>query len=171
MDNRFDPKRRKWLKTTAAAASSIALASALTSCRRPRTADRPQLTADPADIPWPDADAIVSALPEHIDCVGCKLCMPCPYGVDIPAMFSIYNQALDDGLIPTDAATLDTPDALDRASTFLNRALDTLGDLHIAHRCVCCGKCQKACPKKILIARNMRTIGNLIDLIREQQCL
>lgn len=97
--------------------------------------------------------------------------MPCGYGVDIPAMFRIYNEALEDGLIPVSVEDIDTPSGIARASAFLSNAEKTIGDRHLAHRCVGCGHCLPQCPKGIKIVGNMRAIGSLIDLIRERQCL
>lgn len=35
-----------------------------------------------------------------IGCTTCGYCMPCPYGVDIPGVFSHYNRCLDDEQVP-----------------------------------------------------------------------
>ena len=34
---------------------------------------------------------------ENIPCNDCKYCMPCPYGIDIPAIFVHYNKCKNDG--------------------------------------------------------------------------
>ena len=37
---------------------------------------------------------------ENIPCNDCKYCMPCPYGIDIPAIFVHYNKCKNDGTLP-----------------------------------------------------------------------
>ena len=37
---------------------------------------------------------------ENIPCNDCKYCMPCPYGIDIPAIFVHYNKCKNEGSLP-----------------------------------------------------------------------
>ena len=37
---------------------------------------------------------------DTIPCNDCKYCMPCPYGLDIPAILLHYNKCLNEGNIP-----------------------------------------------------------------------
>ena len=39
---------------------------------------------------------------ENIPCNDCKYCMPCPYGIDIPAIFVHYNKCKNEGSLPID---------------------------------------------------------------------
>ena len=38
----------------------------------------------------------------NIPCNDCKYCMPCPYGIDIPAIFVHYNKCKNEGTLPRD---------------------------------------------------------------------
>lgn len=35
-----------------------------------------------------------------IPCNDCKYCMPCPYGLDIPAVLLHYNRCVNEGNVP-----------------------------------------------------------------------
>jgi len=77
---------------------------------------------------------------KSIPCTKCHYCMPCTLGgIDIPALFELYNQFL----IDHDAATF--------KSKYL--ALKFKGS-----DCVSCKRCMKACPQSINIAENMKQI-------------
>ena len=76
-----------------------------------------------------------------INCTGCRYCMPCPEGVDIPACFEMYNNlhmfGEEDRLKMMYAAKLGG--VLRGAKT------------NFASQCVQCGKCLDACPQQIQI--------------------
>jgi predicted aldo/keto reductase-like oxidoreductase len=72
---------------------------------------------------------------EPIPCTACEYCLPCPYGVEIPRVFKIYNEAV-------------AYDAWDQARWRYNNQVKA--DQR-ADNCVACGECEAACPQNIRI--------------------
>jgi len=70
-----------------------------------------------------------------IPCTNCKYCQPCPSGVSIPRIFSIYNDRNMYG---------DMPQARLRYNRFMKAE-------ERADNCVECGNCEEACPQQIEI--------------------
>ncbi len=86
----------------------------------------------------------VSAYKEFytIPCTGCRYCMDCPAGVDIPKMFSLYNQY----------AAVNDIDGY-------KAAYEKTAESERADRCVACGKCAQHCPQLITIPERMQYIA------------
>lgn len=72
-----------------------------------------------------------------IACTDCGYCKPCPYGVDIPGIFKIYND-------------VKIYDDLKRGH-FRYRGPAGLEEDQRADRCNECGECLEVCPQKIPI--------------------
>ena len=71
-----------------------------------------------------------------IACTSCRYCMPCPNGVEIPAIFSIYNEAVSYDDVPMGRFRYQGgPRGLKPEQR--------------ADRCIECGQCLEACPQKI----------------------
>ena len=76
-----------------------------------------------------------------VNCTGCRYCMPCPKGVDIPAIFSCYNHMYSE------------TKGSGRLEYFQTVALRiTPAD---ASLCVKCGKCEQHCPQEIPIREKL----------------
>ncbi|MBO4837321.1 MAG: aldo/keto reductase [Clostridia bacterium] len=75
-----------------------------------------------------------------IGCTGCRYCMPCPGGVDIPGIFSVWNNV---SLYNTDP----------RWDWQLRRILEKNEG---ADRCLACGACEKACPQHLQIIEGLQ---------------
>jgi Predicted oxidoreductases of the aldo/keto reductase family len=75
-----------------------------------------------------------------VGCTGCNYCMPCPSGVSIPEIFSLYNNS-------------SIFDSRDEYAAFYKRYVEKGGD---ASKCRECGKCQKACPQGISIIEKLK---------------
>lgn len=80
-----------------------------------------------------------------IPCTGCRYCMECPAGVEIPKMFALYNQY---------APQHDT-------DGYKKAYLQTPESERVNH-CVACGKCAKHCPQLIDIPERMKYLANYI---------
>ena len=77
-----------------------------------------------------------------VGCTGCRYCMPCPQGVDIPGTFAALNRYYSDGMF---AGIKDY---------FMCTAIrKTATD---ASRCIGCGKCEQHCPQKIEIRKMLK---------------
>ena len=75
-----------------------------------------------------------------IDCTGCKYCMPCPNGVNIPGVFSAWNNI---SLYCTDPAK----------DWGLKRIKENDSG---ADKCVRCGACEAACPQHLPIMEQLQ---------------
>ena len=85
-------------------------------------------------------------------CTGCKYCMPCPAGVNIPGSFQVWNeyhmyQNVQDtkntwrGEIPEEARP---------------------------KNCIKCGKCERVCPQKISIREDLEKVQAEMDALCEK---
>jgi predicted aldo/keto reductase-like oxidoreductase len=79
---------------------------------------------------------------EKVGCTGCRYCMPCPRGVDIPGNFHHYNLIHTQGKISG------------LRSFFQNMCLRA--DPGFASQCVACGKCEAHCPQHIHIIDELK---------------
>lgn len=75
-------------------------------------------------------------------CTGCRYCMPCPFGVDIPRNFSVWNEYGMYGV-------------KDRAK---HRYADISVDAR-ADQCRKCGKCEKECPQHLPIREHLDAVA------------
>ncbi|MBQ9590691.1 MAG: aldo/keto reductase [Butyrivibrio sp.] len=85
---------------------------------------------------------------ELVGCTGCRYCMPCPKGVDIPALFRSYNMT-----------------ALDSVSSARFEYAQTVGlkkEPAFATQCIGCGKCEQHCPQNIPIREKIKEADKVI---------
>jgi predicted aldo/keto reductase-like oxidoreductase len=75
-----------------------------------------------------------------IGCTGCRYCMPCPQGVAIPEIFSLYNAYYAGG----------------QEEAFKEMYLDQITPEMGARNCVACGQCLELCPQNLPIPNLMR---------------
>lgn len=78
---------------------------------------------------------------EKVGCTGCRYCMPCPQGVDIPGIFYFYNLS---GIESKGSA---------RSEYFRAAALKV--EPGFATKCIGCGKCEKHCPQHLDIRKKL----------------
>ncbi len=74
---------------------------------------------------------------EKVGCTGCRYCMPCPRGVDIPGIFRSYNTMFSES-----------------KSAGRSQFIQTVGltkEPAFASQCIRCGKCEQHCPQSIPI--------------------
>lgn len=85
-----------------------------------------------------------------IPCTACGYCMPCPYGVDIPGCFTVYNNKYLLG-----------------SKSIKIQYMQGLGALSakpaIASQCKECGKCEIHCPQQIPIQKELKTVAKEIE--------
>ena len=98
-----------------------------------------------------------------IPCTTCAYCMPCPYGVDIPANFSFYNDAVNNHVLPLPEPS--SSDYAERQQRFIADYRETLSAEKRANQCVDCEACLPKCPQQIRIPNQM---GRIVSLLRRQ---
>ena len=92
-----------------------------------------------------------------IPCTACRYCMPCPFGVDIPANFAYYNQAVNDHVLPLPETS--ASDFAARKQQFIDGYKKALTDEKTwASKCQDCEVCLSKCPQQIRIPNQMARI-------------
>lgn len=101
-----------------------------------------------------------------IGCTACKYCMPCPYGIDIPGNFILYDNCSSDLDLPNPDGPHDKEYQRKRR-IFLNRYQGRLEERERAEFCIGCSSCVEICPQRIDIPRQMKNIENLVTKLRK----
>ena len=85
-----------------------------------------------------------------IPCNECNYCMPCPYGINIPAIFVHYNKCLKEGNLPdTEKEEKDTEEKKEyrrQRRAFLIGYDRSVPRLRQASHCIQCGQWGEHCP-------------------------
>lgn len=85
-------------------------------------------------------------------CTGCKYCMPCPQGINIPHVFTLMNYHRIYGLTEysqREYAKLSVPLEECASQMYKDRGLD-------AASCVSCGQCESKCPQHLKIIEQLQ---------------
>lgn len=98
-----------------------------------------------------------------VPCNDCKYCMPCPYGVDIPGVFTHYNEMVNSGMVATSREQQDYKKLKRRYLLSYDRAVESLRQ---ADHCIHCRQCIPHCPQSINITGELQRIGNYVEKLR-----
>ena len=85
-----------------------------------------------------------------VGCTGCGYCQPCPQGIAIPAIFSIYNESYGE-------------------QGYINALVEytkctALGNNNSnAGRCIGCGKCEQHCPQSLHIREELKNAAKRFE--------
>jgi len=74
-------------------------------------------------------------------CTGCGYCMPCPFGVDIPANFRYWNNCF----------------VYDDEKLFKGK-YEKMEDQAKASHCQQCGACERMCPQQLPIREDLKRV-------------
>ena len=99
-----------------------------------------------------------------IPCNECNYCMPCPYGIDIPAVFSFYNKCINEGYRPNHSQTEEYKKARRAFLVGYDRAVPSLRQ---ANHCIGCRQCVVHCPQRIQIPLEMQMIDKYVEQLKQ----
>ena len=106
---------------------------------------------------------------QTIPCNDCKYCMPCPYGIDIPAAFVHYNKCKIEGRLPQPMTAGSDRDTYRRNRrqylVSLDRAIERERQ---PDHCIQCGQCVPHCPQQIKIPQELERISQFIDELKRE---
>ena len=119
------------------------------------------LTADDEKMLYAMAKEIFGL--NTIPCNDCKYCMPCPWGVDIPGVFTHYNKCINEGTLPHDEQNEDYARYRRQYLIGLDRVVPR--DRQPDH-CIGCGHCLPHCPQSIQIPQEMNRLTDFIDHLK-----
>ncbi|HIZ32602.1 MAG TPA: aldo/keto reductase [Candidatus Bacteroides merdigallinarum] len=123
----------------------------------PLTDEERQFLFDTADL--------IAGYPT-IPCNDCKYCMPCPYGIDIPAVLLHYNKCVNEGNIPQDKLDENYRQA---RRAFLIGYDRSVPRLRQANHCIGCGQCIDHCPQSIDIPKELHRIDAFAERLKQNR--
>ena len=104
---------------------------------------------DEKEIATADEIAKIIQSQGEINCTACKYCMEvCPRGINIPAIFSLYNQYKVSG-----------------SKMQFSMYYNSLDDSEKADKCIHCGLCNKNCPQALNIPELLKKIDSEVKAL------
>ena len=100
-----------------------------------------------------------------VPCNDCKYCMPCPYGIDIPANLLHYNKCVNEDHIPTSSRSANYAKARRAFLVSLDRSVPKLRQ---ASHCIGCNQCAPHCPQGIDIPGELHRIDAYVEKLKQQ---
>ena len=120
------------------------------------------LTDDEMQFLYTTADLMMQY--PTIPCNDCKYCMPCPYGIDIPAILLHYNKCVNEGNIPEGHEG----EAYRKArQAFLVGYDRSVPRLRQASHCIGCNQCGPHCPQSIDIPGELHRIDGFVEQLKQ----
>lgn len=99
-----------------------------------------------------------------IPCNDCKYCMPCPYGIDIPAVLLHYNKCVNEGNLSQSANDENYRNA---RRAFLVGYDRSVPKLRQANHCIGCNQCSPSCPQGIDIPAQLHKIDAYVEQLKQ----
>lgn len=129
------------------------------------------------DLAYLEETADIMSRYPTVPCNDCKYCMPCPYGIDIPAILLHYNKCVNEGLVvPKPEESDDSKQysedmkAYKKARRAYLVSYDrSLEKIRQADHCIACGHCVSHCPQQIAIPRELRKIDSIVETLRRSR--
>lgn len=75
-------------------------------------------------------------------CTGCRYCMPCPAGVNIPGCFQVWNQY-----------------HIYRSYPVVKWGWENMPEQERPENCIQCGKCEAVCPQQLSIREDLKRVS------------
>ena len=92
----------------------------------------------------------------EINCTGCGYCKPCPFGVDIPECFRLYNEEF----------LFDNSENKFLSHAKMTYYITVAGVIHKpshAGKCLNCRKCISKCPQSIMIPQELKKVSKKFE--------
>ena len=101
-----------------------------------------------------------------VPCNDCKYCMPCPYGIDIPAILLHYNKCVNAGEM---ADSINDEGYKKARRAYLVSYDRAVPKLRQASRCIGCNQCMSHCPQSINIPRELQKIDRYVENLKQNK--
>ncbi len=101
-----------------------------------------------------------------IPCNDCKYCMPCPYGLDIPAVLLHYNKCINEGTCLPRRRMRITVRPGGHSLSGYDRSVPRLRQ---ASHCIGCDQCVHHCPQELTSRKEMQRIDHFVEDLKQER--
>lgn len=101
-----------------------------------------------------------------VPCNACDYCMPCPFGLNIPAIFTHYNKCVNEGNVVSSVRDRNYAEA---RRAFLIGYDRSVPKLRQASHCIGCGHCKPDCPQSIDIPAELHRIDRYVESLKQDR--
>ena len=99
---------------------------------------------------------------KRINCTRCRYCMPCPFEVEIPSVFAVYNKMVMESNIPDKANQSDDKYSRNKAA-FAEAFRKEFAKGGGPEQCAGCQECVPKCPQHLPIIDNLKKAAEKFD--------